>query len=60
MSDDTYSSDCDIVLDYLSGACTEEEREAFERHLTYCKSCRARACRIADRMGGASLGYRKN
>lgn len=39
MSDDTYSSDCDIVLDYLSGACTEEEREAFERHLPHCTSC---------------------
>ncbi|MDQ8734311.1 anti-sigma factor [Paenibacillus sp. LHD-38] len=40
MNDDTYSSDCDFILDYLSGACSEEQKEAFERHLTYCDSCR--------------------
>ena len=40
MSDDTFGGECGIVLDYLSGACAEEEREAFERHLTHCKSCR--------------------
>jgi anti-sigma-K factor RskA len=40
MSDGTFGSECGSVLDYLSGACSWEEREAFELHLTHCKSCR--------------------
>lgn len=40
MNDEAYSRDCDFILDYLSGACSKEEKEAFERHLTYCDSCR--------------------
>ena len=40
MNDDAYSTDCDTLLDYLSDACTEKEKEAFKRHLTHCHSCR--------------------
>lgn len=38
MNDEAYN--CDFILDYLSDACSEEEKEAFERHLTYCESCK--------------------
>lgn len=31
---------CEHCLDYLSGICTEEEQQAFERHLPSCESCR--------------------
>ncbi|WP_053375437.1 anti-sigma factor [Paenibacillus sp. FJAT-27812] len=40
MNDGVYGIDCDFILDYLSGSCSEEEKEAFERHLTYCDSCK--------------------
>lgn len=40
MNDDAYRSDCDILLDYVSGACSEKEREAFESHLKHCRSCK--------------------
>lgn len=40
MNDEAYSRDCDFILDYLSGTGSNEEREAFERHLTYCDSCK--------------------
>jgi hypothetical protein len=40
MNDEAYSSYCDFILDYLSDACSEEQKEAFERHLTYCDSCK--------------------
>ncbi|MEK8129172.1 anti-sigma factor [Paenibacillus filicis] len=35
------ASICDLALDVLSGACTEEERLAFERHLPGCEACQA-------------------
>ncbi|CAM2858610.1 anti-sigma factor [Paenibacillus sediminis] len=32
--------ECDLMLDVLTGECTEIERLQFERHLHYCHSCR--------------------
>lgn len=32
---------CDMCLDYISGACTDEDKRAFERHLPNCADCRA-------------------
>ncbi len=29
----------EIVTDYLEGALTPEQREAFELHLSYCEGC---------------------
>lgn len=40
MNDEAYSGNCDFILDYLAGACSENEKEAFERHLAYCDSCK--------------------
>ncbi|WP_338553727.1 anti-sigma factor [Paenibacillus sp. KS-LC4] len=31
---------CEWMLEVLSGTCTEEERLAFERHLSGCEACR--------------------
>ncbi|MCA0758215.1 anti-sigma factor [Paenibacillus sp. N4] len=40
MSGETNINDCGGLLDYISGACTEEEKAAFEAHLQSCGSCR--------------------
>ncbi|MDQ0113778.1 anti-sigma factor [Paenibacillus harenae] len=40
MNDEAYRGNCAVILDYLSGACSEEEKEAFERHLISCDSCK--------------------
>ncbi|RAP74139.1 anti-sigma factor [Paenibacillus montanisoli] len=34
------ASPCELCLEYVSGACTEEESLAFEHHLPHCRSCR--------------------
>lgn len=43
--------DCNDLVNYLTGDCTELERAAFERHLRTCASCREelRTCRMFGR-----------
>ncbi|AJY77006.1 anti-sigma factor [Paenibacillus beijingensis] len=40
MNDELYSAECELVLDYLSGTGTKEDKEAFERHLPHCNRCK--------------------
>lgn len=40
MNDEIGSAECEMVLDYISGTCTKEDQEAFERHLPHCTRCK--------------------
>ncbi|MBD2868674.1 anti-sigma factor [Paenibacillus arenilitoris] len=41
MQDNGHDRICSIGLDYVSGVCSGEEKQAFERHLPDCAECRA-------------------
>lgn len=41
MPHEEQTSVCGLCLDYVTGTCTDEEKQAFERHLPDCPDCRA-------------------